>query len=312
LNPAEREILADKRSGLDLRCQVLRSIRSFFEERGFLEVDTPVRTTAPAPERHIEAIAAEDGHFLVTSPELYMKRLLAAGYEKVFQVSHVFRKGERGRRHLPEFTLLEWYRAGSTYLDLQTDCRDLLTSVCRASGRSKGWFYLDEWLSVDGEWDKYTVREAFSRFAGWEPGNRPDEDRFDRDLVEKIEPRLGFPRPCFLSDYPSSQAALARLKEGDPTVAERFEMYWAGIELANGFSELTDATEQLVRFHETLEERQRAGLARYPLPEAFLKSLEHLPPCAGIALGVDRLIMLLAGASSLDSIVAFPPELDGP
>lgn len=307
---SERELLALKRPHLRTRQNILKSIRSFFEEEGFIEVETPLRTPAPAPEQHIEAIPADAGFFLVTSPELYMKRLLSAGYEKIFQIARVFRKDERGRRHLPEFTMLEWYRTGATYLDLQADCQRLLTAVCRVTGRLAGWSYQDKWLDVTGEWQHITVRDAFARFAGYDPGNRPDEYRFSVDLVEKIEPQLGLPAPAFLLDYPSSQAALAKLKDGDPDVAERFELFWAGIELANGYSELTDAEEQRVRFEAAIVARVQAGLSRYPLPSAFLTSVEHLPPCAGIALGVDRLVMLLTGSPDVDSVVAFPPELD--
>lgn len=306
----EQETLAAKRSYLELRCRVLQTIRKFFTEAGFLEVQTPVRTPAPAPELHIDAVPTEDG-FLTTSPELYMKRLLAAGYEKIFQISPVFRKGERGRFHHPEFTLLEWYRLNSDYKDLRKDCRDLIEAVCEATGRAGGWSYQGRRMEVRGEWSFFTVREAFRRFAGWEPGAHPDQDRFDVDLVEKVEPYLGHPRPCFLIDYPAGQAALARLKSEDPTTAERFELYWAGLELANGFSELTDPKEQRQRFEETLEARKQAGLIAYPLPESFLRSLPHLSPCAGIALGVDRLVMLLADAADLDQVVAFAPE-EGP
>ena len=158
-------------------------------------------------------------------------------------------------------------------------------------------------------WPQMTVSEAFRRFAGWQPEQDPDPDRFDRDLVEKIEPQLGFPRPCFLMDYPAGQAALARLKEANPAVAERFELYWAGLELANGFSELTDPVEQSHRFAAAREQRRLAGRTVYPLPETFLQSLKHLQPCAGIALGIDRLVLLLADAGDLDQVVAFPPEL---
>jgi len=301
--------LAAKRATLELRSRVIQSMRSFFHAEGFLEVQTPVMTPAPAPETHIDAVPAGDGRFLITSPELYMKRLLAAGYEKIFQISPVFRRGEQGRRHHPEFTLLEWYRLGVDYTVLQEDCRNLLDTVCRAAGRAGGWHYRGRWLEGTGSFQHYTVRQAFLEFAGWEPGADTDHHRFDLDLVEKVEPRLGFPRPCILADYPASQAALARLKPSDPTVAERFELYWAGIELANGFSELTDPREQRSRFETVIEMRTRAGHSVPPLPETFLASLEHLPPCAGIALGVDRLVMLLADRDRLDSVVAFSPDL---
>jgi lysyl-tRNA synthetase class 2 len=163
-------------------------------------------------------------------------------------------------------------------------------------------------LEVGEDWQVLTVREAFREFAGWDPGLEQDETRFDTNLVEKVEPRLGFPRPCILKDYPANHAALARLKPDDPSVAERFELYWAGIELANGFSELTDAREQRRRFEAALEMRRQLGYPPYPLPEAFLDSMAHLPPCAGIAFGIDRLVMLLSDADNLDQVVAFPPE----
>ena len=304
----ERETLAAKRAHLELRAQVLQSVRLFFSGRGFLEVQTPLLASELAPEPHIEPIPANEKGFLITSPELFMKRLLAAGYEKIFQITSAFRRGERGRRHHPEFTLIEWYRIGVDYGALQQDCRELVTAICRGTRRDRGWFYQKRWLEVGADWQILTVGEAFREFAGWDPGLESDETRFDTDLVEKVEPHLGFPRPCILKDYPANQAALARLKPGDSSVAERFELYWAGIELANGFSELTDAREQRHRFEAVLETRRQLGCPRYPLPEAFLESLAHLPPCAGIAFGIDRLVMLLADADNLDQVVAFPPE----
>ena len=306
--PTEQSILAAKRPCLELRCQVIQAIRSFFSESGFLEVQTPVRTPAPAPELYIDAIAAS-GWFLSTSPELHMKRLLAAGYEKIFQLASAFRAGERGRLHHPEFTLLEWYRLGADYNALQADCRMLLETVCGHVAKSEGFWSQGKWLEVNGNWQRLPVRDAFRRFAGRELDVPPDADRFDADLVEKVEPNLGIPHPAFLVDYPASQAALARLKAGAPTVAERFELYWAGIELANGFSELTDPEEQRERFLTTNEARREAGRVVYPPADAFLRSLRHLQPCAGIALGVDRLVLILADAADLDQVVAFPPEM---
>jgi lysyl-tRNA synthetase class 2 len=305
---SEPTLLAAKRPYLELRCRVLQAIRGFFENAGFLEMQTPVRTPAPAPELHIDAVPSA-GWFLSTSPELYMKRLLAAGYGKIFQIAPAFRAGEQGRLHHPEFTLLEWYRPGADYNALQTDCQELLRAVCGAVGKAERWPFQDHWLEVNGPWQRLTVRDAFRRCAGWAPDAAPDADRFDLDLVEKVEPRLGFPCPTLLVDYPASQAALARLKADDPTVAERFELYWAGIELANGFTELTDPTEQRERFHATQRARRQAGKTVYPDPDAFLACLADLQPCAGIALGVDRLVMLLANAHHLDEVVAFPPEL---
>jgi elongation factor P--(R)-beta-lysine ligase len=304
----EREVLAAKRTYLELRARVLQSARLFFEEQGFLEVQTPVLTPELAPEPHIEPMSAGDDGLLITSPELHMKRVLAAGYQRIFQISPVFRRGERGRLHHPEFTLLEWYRADADYHALQDDCRKFLHWVCRAVGHWPGWLYQRQWLEVAGAWQSFTVRAAFRDFAGWDPVMEDDQTRFDDDLVAKVEPHLGFPRPCILKDYPATQAALARLKPNDPSVAERFELYWAGIELANGFSELTDAREQRLRFEAARETRSTMGCPPFPLPETFLDSMTHLPPCAGIALGIDRLVMLLADVDNLDEVVAFPPS----
>jgi lysyl-tRNA synthetase class 2 len=304
----ERRILGAKRPLLELRSQVVGAMRTFLDRHEFLEVQTPVLTPAPAPELHIDPVPAGGGGFLITSPELYMKRLLAAGYERIYQFTPVFRAGERGRFHHPEFTLLEWYRLGADYTALQEDCRSLLRAACRAAGRMGRWAHGEHLLDVGAVWQHLTVKEAFSLFAGWEPKNPLDEDRFDLDMVEKVEPRLGYPAPCILADYPASQAALARLSPKDASVAERFELYWAGIELANGFSELTDPVEQRARFEAVNAERGRRGRPVTPLPTSFLASLSELGPCAGIALGVDRLVMLLAGSDHMDQVVAFPPE----
>ncbi len=303
----EQISLDRKRSRLAMRASVLQSIRGFFQEKGFLEVQTPTRTWAPAPESHIEPIPLLEGGCLITSPELHMKRLLAAGYEKIFQICTVFRRGERGHRHHPEFTLLEWYRLHSDQAALQEDCEGLLQFVCRAVHRESGWKYGGNWLDVNAPWEKWTVREAFLRYAGHDPLTQWNQDTFEEVLVQKVEPNLGFPAPCFLTHYPAFQAALAKMSAHDSSTCERFELYWAAIELANGFSELTDAMEQRRRFESVLKEREKADLPSYAMPEKFLKSLEVLKPCAGIALGVDRLVMLLADAPSLDDVVAFPP-----
>jgi lysyl-tRNA synthetase class 2 len=305
---AEREVLAAKRVYLEMRAQVIQSVRVFFLERGFLEVQTPLLASELAPEPHIEPIPVGEKGFLITSPELYMKRLLAAGYQNIFQISAAFRRDERGRLHHPEFTILEWYRVGVDYGALQQDCKELIAAICMATGRWPGWFYQGWWLEVKGDWQCFTVRDAFLKFAGWDPGAEIDQTRFDIDLVEKVEPHLGFRQPCILKEYPANQAALARLKPGDPSLAERFELYWAGVELANGFSELTDAQEQRLRFEATLDVRRRSRHSPIPLPETFLDRMAHLPSCAGIAFGIDRLVMLLANADSLDQVVAFPPE----
>jgi len=303
----EAAALAAKRPRLELRSRVIQTVRTFFVQEGFLEVQTPVLSPEPAPEPHIEPVAAGSHGFLMTSPELYMKRMMAAGYQRIFQLAPVFRSGERGRLHHPEFTMLEWYRLEADYETVQRDCRGLVRAVCRNADRWPAWRFGDHWLAADGEWEDLSVVEAFRRHAGWEP--RPDVNQasFDMDLVSKVEPHLGFSSPCILRDYPANQAALARLKPDNPGVAERFEVYWAGIELANGFSELTDAEEQRLRFTTTLRQREERRQTPVPMPEAFLTSLQELPPCAGVAFGIDRLVLLLAGAGELDEVVAFPP-----
>ncbi len=307
----ERQALYAKRRFLETRCRVLRLIRAFFESERFLEVQTPLLTAAPAPEVHIRPIPADSGRFLSTSPELHMKRMLAAGFEKIFQITLAFRAGERGRLHHPEFTILEWYRSGANYKDLQQDCQNLVQFTCRELlGPDKADLHFrGNCLDFEGNWERISVREAFGKFAGWAPGPNPDQDRFDLDLVQKVETNLGFPVPCILEDYPRSQAALARIKPSDPEVAERFELFWAGIEIANGFSELTDPEEQRARFQSAIASKQQMEGISYPLPGAFLASLQHLGPCAGIAFGVDRFVMLLSDAESIDDVVAFEPEM---
>ena len=181
-------------------------------------------------------------------------------------------------------------------------------AACRAVAGEGGLRFRGACLDFEGEWERFSVRGAFEKFAGWDPGPQPDEDRFDLDMSLKVQKNLGFPTPCILEDYPASLAALARIKPGDPEVAERFELFWAGVEIANGFSELTDPGEQRIRFRSAIERKKRIDGTLYPMPEAFLSSLENLGPCAGIAFGVDRFVMLLSDAESIDDCVAFGPE----
>jgi len=287
--------LGRKRPFLEQRARILQGIRAFFVERGFLEVETPHRVPANAPEPHLDAAPAGDG-YLHTSPELAMKRLLAAGYPRIFQLCRCWREGERGRRHLPEFTMLEWYRAGADYRALMEDCEELFGAVGLDGGTMRPW-------------PRISVAEAFRRWAGASPEAALAEGTFDELVAFRVEPRLAsLGTPVFLLDYPAACAALARRKPGRPELAERFELYAGGLELANGFSELTDPVEQHARFDADRESRRRAGKDPYPLPEPFLRDLAHLPPSAGIALGVDRLVMLLTGAEAIDEVVAFAPE----
>ena len=271
---------------LSERARVLREIRAFFDARGFTEVETPVRIPAPAPEPHIDCPPSGDW-FLRASPELQMKKLLAAGMERIYQIGPCFRAGEKGRRHSPEFTMLEWYRANADYLDIARDAEELLAEVLRPR-RSAAL-------------PRITVREAYLRWAGWDPVETWDQDRFDFDMATKIEPNLP-KEPLFLTDYPAPAASLARLKADDPRVAERWELYVDGIELANAFTELIDPVEQRRRFELAREERRALGEADYPLDEEFLDALARMPPSGGVALGVDRLVMLACGASSIADV----------
>lgn len=298
------DALRRKRPRLEARARVLEGIRAFFVGRGFLEVETPSRVPANAPEPHIDAVPSGPW-YLHTSPELCMKRLLAAGYGRVFQICRCFRAEERGRRHLPEFTLLEWYRAGADYRDLMEDCEALLACLAgegplRRDGRA---------VDLTPPWPRLPVSEAFARWVGSSPEAALARDAFDEAVALRVEPALAeLGTPVFLVDYPAACAGLARPKPGRPEAAERFELYAGGIELANGFSELVDAGEQRRRFEADRAARARAGKDPYPVPEPFLRDLEAAPPCAGIALGVDRLAMLLTGAASVEEVVAFPPE----
>jgi lysyl-tRNA synthetase class 2 len=295
--------LSRKRQRLTERAQIIQSIRSFFIDRGYLEVETPHRIPANAPEPHIAAVAS-GACALHTSPELAMKRLLAAGYEQLFQICRVWRNGERGQFHLPEFTLLEWYRVGIDYNALMNECMELLFVLLPGGKLDRGGRTID----LTMPWQKLTVTEAFTRYASMDLNQALASDCFEEILTSEVEPHLGKEKPTFLTEYPSSLAALARSKPGEPQVAERFELYIDGLELANAFSELTDAKEQRRRFEKDEELRRTAGKTPYPLPEKFLAELENIPEAAGIALGLDRLIMLITEAEKIDDVVAFGPD----
>ncbi len=295
--------LARKRPLLEKRARIVQSIRAHFVREGFLEVETPLRIPANAPEAHIDAVPA-DGWYLQTSPELCMKRLLAAGCPNLFQVCRVWRGGERGVRHLPEFTMLEWYRAEADYRSLMDDCERLIRALA-PEGRivREG-----ETIDLTPPWERLTVAEAFTLYAPVSLEAAMEAGRFDEVIALHVEPRLGRTKPTFLCDYPAELAALARRSPGDPTVAERFELYIAGVELANAFSELTDPHEQRERFAREEAVRRAAGKAPYPSPAKFLDELASLCEAAGIALGVDRLVMLLTGAETIEEVSAFTPE----
>ncbi|MFO7593086.1 MAG: EF-P lysine aminoacylase EpmA [Pseudomonadota bacterium] len=305
---------------LQQRARILQRIRAFFDERGVMEVETPVLSAAAITDPHLESFSTRytgPGHaermplYLHTSPEFPMKRLLAAGSGAIFQLGKVFRQGEAGRRHNPEFTLLEWYRPGFDHKELMDEVAALVAPL----------------LGLESEAvERLSYREAFLRHAGIDPLTAPLEalqqsarmhgiSGFDgeseRDvwldllLTHCIEPELGREGLCFLYDYPASQAALARLNPDDPRVAERFELYYRGIELANGFHELADSGEQRKRFEAELRGRKEQRLEPVPMDERLLAALDFLPDCAGVALGVDRLVMLALGAESIEEVIAF-------
>ena len=325
---------------LHARARCIRAIRSWFESEGFVEVETGILQASPGNETHLHAMATtiEDADgmrqplFLHTSPEFACKKLIAAGETRIFTLARVFRDKERGALHHPEFTMLEWYRANASYEALMHDCVALLEVTAKACGATKlRWrgreadpFTTAERLSVCG---------AFSRFAGidlsaaleGEPNElreklaaaarkigvrlAPDDDPsdiFSRIVTEKIEPHLGIGRATILFDYPISQAALARPKPSDPRFAERFELYACGVELANAFGELIDAKEQRRRFEADMAEKERRYHERYPIDEELLAALELMPPTSGIALGLDRLLLLSTGAARIEEVIWTP------
>jgi elongation factor P--(R)-beta-lysine ligase len=299
-----------KADALWLRAHVIKAIRDFFWERGFLEVETPLLIPANAPEEHINPVNALPSWQLQTSPEICMKRLLCNGHQKLFQVSRCWRSDERGTRHLSEFTMLEWYRAGCDYQALMADCEELLQHVA-TSCLPETHSLVHKTAKVDPflPWHRISVQEAFLRFGQVDVLDCLKKGLYEEILTAVIEPALaGFDSPVIMMDYPVELAALARTKPGNRELAERFELYVGGLELANGFSELTDPLEQRRRFEEANRARSCAGQSVLPLPEPFLGSLTSMPASAGIALGVDRLVMLTAGVDAIDEVVAFIPE----
>ncbi len=292
---------------LAARAKVLSAIRDFFVDRGFLEVDTPCRIPAPAPELHIDPEPSGEWA-LHTSPELCMKRLLAAGCPRIFQICKCFRKQERGDRHLPEFTLLEWYHTGCDYRDMMSQTEALVRAAAASLGFRDRLMHQGARVELDGPWTRTPVAEAFRRFGSISMEEALARDRYDEVMGCEIEPRLGVKAPVFLYDYPAERGSLARLKPDNPLLAERFELYIAGMELCNAFTELTDPDEQRRRFEQERREQKRLGKPVYPMPEAFLAALERMPDAAGNALGVDRLVMVLTDAPKIDDVTAFTPE----
>jgi lysyl-tRNA synthetase class 2 len=239
---------------------------------------------------------------------LCMKRLLAAGYPRIFQICRCFRQNERGNKHLPEFTLLEWYCAGQNYLDMMEQCEDLIKFVARDSGSEDSIIFQGKKIDLNRPWQRMSVRKAFEKFASISVDRALLQNRFDEVMAMEIEPNLGNETPLFLYDYPACKAALARLKPDDPSLAERFELYIGGLELCNAYTELTDSNEQKRRFEEEEICRNLSGKPAYPKAAKFLEALQLMPEASGNAFGIDRLIMLFTDSRQIDSVVAFTPE----
>jgi lysyl-tRNA synthetase class 2 len=306
---------------LRLRAEILAKLRDFFSDRGVLEVETPLLASAPVTDLHLQALSchyrgpgAAEGRtlYLQTSPEYAMKRLLADGSGPIYQICKAVRDGEAGSRHNPEFTILEWYRPGWDHHQLMDEMDALLGEVL-GCGSAERLTYAEAFarhaeLVVFEESDEGLRRRAEGLGIA-DIGGLSRDDLLDLILTQIIEPRLGHCQPTFIHDYPSSQASLARIRDGNPAVAERFEVFSEGLELANGYHELTDPAEQRHRFEHDLEMRRRAGLPEVPIDERLLAALEHgLPQCAGVALGIDRLVMLAAGTRDLAEVVTFPVD----
>ena len=334
----DRDVYADRRPFLLARGRIMSALREWFRRRGFLEVETPALQVSPGNETHLHAFATElvapggarTPRHLHTSPEFTCKKLLAAGEPRIFTFARVFRNCERGPLHHPEFTMLEWYRANEPYAALMDDCGAILVEAAKAAG-----CLALQWQ--DRTADPYagprllTVAKAFEEFAGIDllatlKGAEPDRaalaaaaraanvqiagddtwsDIFSRVLVERIEPRLGLGAPTLLDQYPMPEAALARATV-DPRVAQRFELYACGVELANGYGELNDGAEQQRRFEAAMAERERRYGERYPIDADFLNALSTMPEASGIALGFDRLVMLTTGATRIDQVLWAP------
>ena len=294
------------KNNLHLRARLIQSVRIFFINHGYLEIETPIRVPAPAPEAHIDA-EGSGNWFLQTSPELGMKRLLAAGFTKIFQICRCFRKEERGLKHTPEFTMLEWYTAGQNYLDMMDQCEQLFQHILNEFGNRNSLDYQGVDINFKAPWTRLSVSEAFDQYASISLSTAMKKNRFEEVMVNEIEPHLGH-HPVFLYDYPASLAALAKLKPDDPSLAERFELYIGGLELCNAFSELTEPEEQRRRFLAEQERRRQMKKIVYPMPENFINCLHDMPTAAGNALGIDRLVMLFADSSCIDDVVTFIPE----
>jgi len=303
-----------KQRRLVARARLLREVRAFFDRQGFLEVETPLVVPSPGLDVFLDALAVHGNageRYLITSPEYQMKRLLAGGLERIYQLAKCFRDDEVGPQHQPEFTMLEWYRAYAGVDDVMRDTEQLVAAIATSLSGAPILHTARGPVDVAPPWPRITVREAFVRFARVDVfallADEGGEDQFYRLLVERVEPALSELGALFLCDYPASMASLARKRPSDPRVAERFEAYVAGVELCNGFGELTDPIEQRTRLLADQAERARLGKPVYPIDERFVAALEQgVPPSGGNALGLDRLVMLALGAAHIEDVMAVP------
>lgn len=328
---------ASYRARMEARGRILWEIRAFFASRSFLEVETPTLVALPGMEPHLDPFvtslirhdgATFEGH-LITSPEYAMKKLLAGGMERIFEITKCFRNGEPwDGGHNPEFTMIEWYRANADYRAIMTDMEEMVASVATVMTGSPRITFGGRTIDLSPSWPRMTVKQTMEEYAGidldraiddpeWfraivgEKGVNPTardtwDDLFFKIFLRDVEPKLGLDRPLILHEYPRSMAALARIKPGDTRYAERFEAYCGGLEIANAFSELNDADEQRRRLEEERELRGKLGRHLYEIDEEFLTAVGTMPPSAGIALGVDRLVMLLTDAASISDVLFFP------
>jgi lysyl-tRNA synthetase class 2 len=307
-----RDRHADRRGFLQARADIQRALRAWFHAQGFIEADVGALAVSPGAEVHVEGFEAR-GRYLHASPEFAMKKLLAAGEERIFFLGKCYRAGEQGPLHAEEFTMLEWYRAHEPYERVMDDCIQIARTACTAIGAEK-LLWRNRPCDPFNDAERLTVREAFAEFA--EDSKHPERrvldemssDEFAARLVNHVEPILGIPGLTLLNEYPIAEAALARACAHDPSVAERFELYACGVELANGFGELTDPIEQRARLEAAMQEKQKRYGARWPIDEDFLAALEHMPPASGCALGFDRLVMLASSARSIQDVLWTPTE----
>ncbi len=285
-----------------LRHAILKKCRSFFDQSGYIEVDTPCRVKFPGIDPYIDAIPAGSGFYLATSPELQMKRLLTLGLPRIYQITHAFRANEQGALHNSEFSLLEWYRVGTDYWGIMEETEELVRYLLREDAGMHA-----HPTALPRPITRMSVDELFRCAAGWEPSIAWDEDRFFRDWVEKIDPYLAAIPGIFLYDFPAALSSLAKINEANCLVCERFELYIHGIEIANAFTELTDPEEQEKRFQQCQDKRWLMKKEPYAIDTKFIDALRWgIPQCSGIALGVDRLIMALYGYTEIAMVQTFP------